>query len=245
MRWRIKRRNKESRLWSAALSCRFLFYLSARIPVYSNSIQPFLLFRIRHYLLRTYPESPVIFVCKVRLSPISLVKDRLLLLSENLPLRPCWRAYFPHPPCPDWPSIPWAEKIINLSVQLVPKGKKKNQRENKNIMSTTNQTNPNGRMTIDDIMQRDSQFRYMLLSRLQSDCEYYLNHGNRHPKCLWAGNEAEQIEFMTRLYDSFKDDEKPEWLTMDKIMEYSKEMIPSNEQPWQGSSRKIKYRNTS
>lgn len=34
---------------------------------------------------------------------------------------------------------------------------------------------------------------------------------------------------MTRLYNSFKDDEKPEWLTMDKIMEYSKEMIPSNE----------------
>ena len=98
-------------------------------------------------------------------------------------------------------------------------------------MSTTNQTNPSGRMTVDDIMQRDLQFRYMLLSRLQSDCEYYLNHGNRHPKCLWAGNEAEQIEFMTRLYDSFKDDEKPEWLTMDKIMEYSKEMIPSNEQP--------------
>lgn len=96
-------------------------------------------------------------------------------------------------------------------------------------MSTTNQTNPSGRMTVDDIMQRDSQFRYMLLSRLQSDCEYYLNHGNRHSKCLWAGNEAEQIEFMTRLYDSFKDDEKPEWLTMDKIMEYSKEMMPFNE----------------
>ena len=132
---------------------------------------------------------------------------------------------------PGLAANPVGRKIINLSVQLVPKGKKKNQRENKNIMSTTNQTNPNGRMTIDDIMQRDSQFRYMLLSRLQSDCEYYLNHGNRHPKCLWAGNEAEQIEFMTRLYDSFKDDEKPEWLTMDKIMEYSKEMIPSNEQP--------------
>lgn len=48
-------------------------------------------------------------------------------------------------------------------------------------MSTTNQTNPNGRMTIDDIMQRDSQFRYMLLSRLQSDCEYYLNMGTDTP----------------------------------------------------------------
>ena len=39
----------------------------------------------------------------------------------------------------------------------------------------------------------------------------------------------EKTIVMTRLYDSFKDDEKPEWLTMDKIIEYSKEMIPFKE----------------
>lgn len=70
-------------------------------------------------------------------------------------------------------------------------------------MTTINKTNPNGRMTINDIIQRDLKFRYQLLSRLQIDCEYYLNHGNRHPKCLWANNEDQQIEFMTKLYDSF------------------------------------------
>ncbi len=32
---------------------------------------------------------------------------------------------------------------------------------------------------------------------------------------------------MIKLYDSFSEDEKPEWLTMDKIKEYSKEMMPS------------------
>lgn len=79
--------------------------------------------------------------------------------------------------------------------------------------------------TIEDVLQRDSKFRYMLLSRLQCDCEYYLNHGNRFPGCLWAGNEQEQIEFMTRLHEGFKEDEKPEWLTMDEIKEYARRML--------------------
>lgn len=92
-------------------------------------------------------------------------------------------------------------------------------------MTTVNQTNSNGRMTTDDIMQRDKVFRYQLLGRLKSDCEYYLNYGNRSPKCLWAGNEEEQIEFMTELHNSFTEDEKPEWLTMEEIIAYSKKMI--------------------
>ena len=80
-------------------------------------------------------------------------------------------------------------------------------------------------MTIEDILKHDLKFRYMLLSRLQSDCEYYLNYGGRNPNRLWAGDEAHQIEYMTRLYDSFKDEEKPMWLTMDKILEYRREMM--------------------
>lgn len=91
-------------------------------------------------------------------------------------------------------------------------------------MSTVNQTNPNGGMTVDEVIQHDLRFRYMLLGRLQADCEYYLGYGNRNPRRLWAGSEAEQIKFMIKLYDSFKEDEKPMWLTMEQIMEYSKEM---------------------
>ena len=34
-----------------------------------------------------------------------------------------------------------------------------------------------------------------------------------------------QIETMTKLYESFKEEEKPEWLTMDEIKEYGKRMI--------------------
>ena len=86
---------------------------------------------------------------------------------------------------------------------------------------TNDVTNSNGRVTVDEVIHRDSVFRYQLLGRLQSDCEYYLNYGNRHPKSLWAGDE--------KLHDSFKEDEKPEWLTMDKILEYSKRMITQEE----------------
>ena len=77
---------------------------------------------------------------------------------------------------------------------------------------TNDVTNSNGRVTVDEVIHRDSVFRYQLLDRLRSDCEYYLNYGNRHPKTLWAG-----------------DGEKPEWLTMDKILEYSKRMIAQEE----------------
>ena len=64
----------------------------------------------------------------------------------------------------------------------------------------------------------------MLLGRLQADCEYYLGFGNRNPRRLWAGSEKEQIEYMVKIYESFQEDEKPMWITMEKIKEYSKEM---------------------
>lgn len=80
-------------------------------------------------------------------------------------------------------------------------------------------------MTKKDILQHDLKFRYMLLSRLQSDCEYYLNYGDRSAKSLWAGDEQRQIDYMILLHNSFKEDEKPQWLTMDEILEYQKRML--------------------
>lgn len=68
-----------------------------------------------------------------------------------------------------------------------------------------------------------SKHSYMLLSRLQQDCEYYLHFGNRDAKhCLWAGNEQEQINKMRELYDSLP--EKPEWLTREQIDNYAAQM---------------------
>ena len=63
---------------------------------------------------------------------------------------------------------------------------------------------------------------YMLLSRLKSDCDYFLNHGGRSEKNLWAGNVEDQIEKMKELWNSL--DKKPEWLSMDDIEIYEKEM---------------------
>ena len=80
-------------------------------------------------------------------------------------------------------------------------------------------------MTVEEVMRRDKRFRYMLLARLQSDCEYYLGFGNRSTGRLWAGDEARQIEGLTRLYDGFPEDEKPRRLTREEIAEYANRML--------------------
>lgn len=66
------------------------------------------------------------------------------------------------------------------------------------------------------------EYNYMLLDRLKQDCEYYLGNGNRNAKYLWAGNEDGQIAEMRKIYNQLK--EKPEWLTLDDINNYAKEM---------------------
>lgn len=70
--------------------------------------------------------------------------------------------------------------------------------------------------------KKDNQFRYMLLSRMQSDCKYYLGNGNRQPKHLWVHDESTHIETMRALWLSLP--VAPEWLTMEQIDEYAKQM---------------------
>ena len=76
--------------------------------------------------------------------------------------------------------------------------------------------------SVDDILSHDDKFRYMLLSRLESDVKYYLGNGNRYAPDLWAKEESRHIDLMYRLWDSFK--EKPEWLTREQIDVYAKQM---------------------
>lgn len=68
------------------------------------------------------------------------------------------------------------------------------------------------------------EYNYMLLDRLKSDCEYFLGYGNGSERHLWAGNIDDQIAKMKELYNSFTDDQKPEWITMEDINNYEKEM---------------------
>ena len=51
-----------------------------------------------------------------------------------------------------------------------------------------------------------------------------MEYGERDPKRQMAGEKERQNDLMIKLHDSFKEGEKPQWLTMDKILEYKKEM---------------------
>lgn len=70
----------------------------------------------------------------------------------------------------------------------------------------------------------DTKYKHQLLDRLRSDCEYFLNAGNRQPSKLWAGSVPAQLDAMRRLYDSFPESERPEWLTAEQIEDYARRM---------------------
>lgn len=73
--------------------------------------------------------------------------------------------------------------------------------------------------------ESDQQFTYMMLSRLKSDNDYFLGYGNRHEKHLWADNVKDHIAEMKRLWNSLEI--KPEWLSMEDILNYEKQMTDS------------------
>lgn len=80
---------------------------------------------------------------------------------------------------------------------------------------------------MEDWGKYEPKFRYMMLSRMKQDCDYYLGYGNRSVNHLWAGDEKRQIENMKALWNSFSDEDKPEWLTLDDLSEYERNMIKS------------------
>lgn len=77
---------------------------------------------------------------------------------------------------------------------------------------------------ITDMCNRDSKRRYAMLGRLQADCKYYLDYGNRRASCLWALDEVLHIELMKALYNSFSDNEKPQYISFDEILQFEKQM---------------------
>ena len=77
---------------------------------------------------------------------------------------------------------------------------------------------------LDEALNDDLKHTYMMLGRLQMDNEYFLGHGNRSIKHLWAGNVDAQIKEMKRLWNSLPNDGKPEWLSMEEIEDYEKKM---------------------
>lgn len=79
-----------------------------------------------------------------------------------------------------------------------------------------------------------TRFNYMMLSRLQSDCEYVVGHMSNFCKrqleestiCnhLWGETIEHHFSEMYRLYDNFSDEEKPEWFTREQIDSYKQKI---------------------
>lgn len=72
--------------------------------------------------------------------------------------------------------------------------------------------------------KNSSVFDHMLLGRLKADCEYFLGFGNRYEKHLWAKNVKDHIAKMKEIFTAMPENMKPDWLTMDDILEYEKKM---------------------
>ena len=65
----------------------------------------------------------------------------------------------------------------------------------------------------------DGEFKYMMMSRLQLDCEAYI-YGSRMGRDLYYCNAEEHIQAVRELWDSFTT--KPDWLPLDKLEHYEK-----------------------
>lgn len=81
-------------------------------------------------------------------------------------------------------------------------------------------------MTLEEVLASSPENRYALLDRMRTDCKYYLGNGRRHNKHLWCvGDEQRHIDYMKAIWNSFPQDAKPEWLTMEQILAYERLMI--------------------
>ena len=62
-----------------------------------------------------------------------------------------------------------------------------------------------------------TKFTYMLLSRLKSDCDYFLGYGGKSSS-LWGITVEDHIKKMKELWNKLTI--KPEWLTLKELQDY-------------------------
>lgn len=67
------------------------------------------------------------------------------------------------------------------------------------------------------------KFQYMMLGRLQTDCDYFLGNGQRSVNNLWGETIEEHIAEMKKIWTELE--VKPEWLTMEDIENYERQML--------------------
>lgn len=73
-------------------------------------------------------------------------------------------------------------------------------------------------------VRKPREHDYMMLGRYKSDCEYFLGYGNGYEGHLYFKEVNRHCDEMKKLYESFADNEKPEWLTLEQIEEYRANM---------------------
>ena len=76
-----------------------------------------------------------------------------------------------------------------------------------------------------DLPSKEKRFQYMMLDRLRSDCDYYLGYGHQYPGILYYKEPKKHIEAMKELWKAFSEDEKPEWLTWEQLLDYEKKIV--------------------
>lgn len=76
--------------------------------------------------------------------------------------------------------------------------------------------------------ETERRMDYMILGRLKSDCDYFLGNGNHYPGCLYYKDVDKHIQEMKNLWNSFSEDLKPEWISMEQIENLEKEMKKEN-----------------
>ena len=77
----------------------------------------------------------------------------------------------------------------------------------------------------DPFVRHAREADYRLLSRLKADCEYFLGNGNRYERYLYYGSAEKHCQEMENLWNSFSDEDKPEWLTLEQIQDYTARMV--------------------
>ena len=73
-------------------------------------------------------------------------------------------------------------------------------------------------------LENPREIDYMMLDRLRMDCDYFLGNGNGVVGHLYYKDVVKHIEEMKKIYESFSEQEKPEWINLKDIENYREKM---------------------
>jgi len=118
----------------------------------------------------------------------------------------------------DFPESEEKEDAISLAIQMV-------ENENYTVGEAAREVSIELKQSLEKSNQLNiekDRHKYMMLSRLKSDCLYFLGNGCGSEKRLWALAVENQILEMKKLWNEIV--VKPEWLTLEEIDDFKKQM---------------------